>query len=80
MDDLKKGACLETKSILCSFSTGNNFGSLHFVWKVPSSEAITEQDMAAGNAKAIREIEPSLPSFHSSLLISPCFAVLVQLF
>ena len=75
MDDLKKGACLETKAILCSYSTGNNLGCLHFIWKVPSSEAVTEQDMVAGNAKAIREIEPSLPSFHTRAMRKQFFAV-----
>lgn len=60
IDDLKKGVCLEMKSMLCSYSTGNSVGSLQFVWKIPDSG-----DMTAGNAKAIRVIEPALPIFHT---------------
>lgn len=61
----EEGVCLETKSILCSYSTGNSVGNLHFIWKVPGSGDITEEDMVAGNAKAVRVIEPDLPIFHT---------------
>ena len=48
-----------------SYSAGNNIGSLHFLWKVPDSKDLDEEGMAAGNAKAIRVIQPSLPNFHT---------------
>ena len=65
MDDLKKGMCLETKVVLCSYNTGNNINNLHFLWKVPTSEDISEEDMTAGNACAVRVIQPALPTFHT---------------
>lgn len=48
---------------MCSHSTGNRIGSLHFLWKVP--EDINEEGLVTGNAQALRMIQPALPTFHT---------------
>lgn len=51
--------------MLSSYNTGNSLGSLHFLWRVPNSDDITEENMAVGNAEAARVIQPGLPTFHT---------------
>ena len=63
IDDLKKGQCLTVKTVIFSHSSGNNAGSLHFIWKLSSNA--TETEITSGNASAIQKIRPLLPSFHT---------------
>ena len=74
IDELKKGSCLKAKTLLCSYNTGNNIGSLHFMWRVPDSRDIPEEGMAAGNANAVRVIQPILPNFHTRAMRRHFFA------
>ena len=49
--------------MLLTYSSGNNVGNLHFVWKVPSNKSIEEtfQD----GVKVIEKIKPLLPQYHT---------------
>lgn len=63
IDDLKKGVFVMAKTILYTHMTGNNVGSLHFLWKVPEEAA--EEDLLAGNLAAQRAIKSLLPLYHT---------------
>ena len=52
--------------MLLTYSSGNNVGNLHFVWKVPSNKPIEEtfQD----SVKVIKKIKPLLPQYHTGTM------------
>lgn len=51
------------KTVIFSHSSGNNSGSLHFIWKLPSNA--TETEITSGNVLAVHKVRPLLPSFHT---------------
>ena len=60
--------CLERNGLsvpimLLTYSSGNNVGNLHFVWKVPSNKPMKEtfQD----SVRVIEKIKPLLPQYHT---------------
>ena len=50
-------------TVIFSHSSGNNSGSLHFIWKLPSNA--TETEITSGNASTVHKVQPLLPSFHT---------------
>ena len=49
--------------LMYTYASGNNAGSLHFIWKVP--EEISEEMLVSKNAEVLRVIKPSLPVYHT---------------
>ena len=63
VDNLKSSLVLTSKALLYGFLSGNNVGTLHFLWELPDN-AIKEE-IAAGNANALYKIHPCLPVYHT---------------
>lgn len=64
IDTLKTGQCLTCDCVLYNHATGNCLGTIHFIWKAPSSSDDPTM-LVSGNATCIRKIEPSLPIYHT---------------
>lgn len=62
LDDMKNSG-LSSKILVYSYASGNNVGSLHFIWKI--TEDISEEMLISRNAEVVRKIQPSLPLYHT---------------
>ena len=58
IDLLKLSSCV----ILCKMSYGGNFGTVNFIWKIPTLQE--ERDKTA-QARTVLKIVNSLPEFHT---------------
>ena len=51
VDNLKSSSVLTSKVMMYNYATGNNVGTLHFLWKVP--EDVSEEELSTGNRNAL---------------------------
>ena len=51
VDNLKSSSVLTSKVMIYNYATGNNVGTLHFLWKVP--EDVSEEELSTGNRNAL---------------------------
>ena len=58
--------------VMCTHSSGNNKGNLHFVWRVPNKE--TTEDAFSSSQKVIKSIRPSFPIFHTRAMRKEMFS------
>ena len=63
VDNLKSSLVLTSKALLYGFLSGNNVGTLYFLWRLPDNAF--KEEIAAGNASALYKIRPCLPVYHT---------------
>lgn len=63
MEEIRKGECLQLKSVLYTYSTGNNLGNLYFLWRVPEDES--ESELLTRSQAMVRKVEATIPTYHT---------------
>lgn len=63
MEEIRKGECLQSKSVLYTHSMGNNFGNLYFLWRVPEDES--ESELLSRSQVVVRKVETTIPTYHT---------------
>ena len=63
MEEIRKGECLQSRSVLYTHSTGNNLGNLYFMWGIPEDES--ESELLTKSQAVVRKVELTIPSYHT---------------
>ena len=71
LQSLERSGC-KFPIVIVTHSSGNNAGNIHFVWRVPSTEAL-ETTMDRSQA-IIEEIKPSFPVYHTRAMRTEMFS------
>ena len=62
---------LPSPLVLLTYSSGNNAGNLHFIWKVPTASTVAE--CFNSSLTTIEQVKPRLPQFHTRAMRQAMF-------
>ena len=60
VQDIREGQCLQTKTVLYTYSSGSSCGSLYFIWTVPKDES--ESDLLMESQAVAQKVKNTFPS------------------
>ena len=60
---IRKQHCLQVRTVLYTYSTGNNCRNLYFMWTVPSEEDVSE--LLSRSQGVLRKVESTIPVYHT---------------
>ena len=63
---------VESSVVVCTHSSGNNTGNMHFVWRVPKDEEI--ERVFIRSQSVIESIRPQFPIFHTRTMREAMFS------